>query len=43
MFDSLKVLLTEWEIHQNYLTYFEPIFSNPYWKNTNEFKAYSYA
>ena len=25
------------------MSYFEPIFSNPYWKGTNEYKSYTYA
>ena len=44
MFDTLRVLLVEWEVHQRYLHYFEPIFMNPYWKsNTKQLKLYNQA
>ena len=43
MFDSLRVLLGEWEQHHHFLAYFEPIFANAYWKGTAESKAYAYA
>lgn len=36
-------MLCEWEKHHNFLNYFEPIFANPYWKGTSEYKAYTYA
>jgi hypothetical protein len=43
MFDTLRVLLVEWELHHRYLKYFEPIFMNSYWKTTKEMKIFSNA
>jgi len=36
MLDTLRVLLTEWETHQGYLSYFKPIFENTYWKSNTK-------
>ena len=43
MFDTLRSLLSEWQIHQRYLHYFEPVFMNSYWKGTNELRIYNNA